>query len=90
LSLHARLIELNAGTAEVYYNCGLLAQKLSRNDKAVEFYRKALEQRADFPEALLNLGHVLSAAGREEEARACWAPALELKPELAAGYFRRG
>ena len=48
------------------------------------------EQRADFPEALLNLGHVLSAAGREEEARACWAPALELKPELAAGYFRRG
>jgi tetratricopeptide (TPR) repeat protein len=89
LSLHERLIELHAGTAEVYYNCGLLAQKLERNDKALEYYRGALEQRADFPEALLNLGHVLSALGREDEARACWTPALELKPDLAAGYFRR-
>ncbi len=40
-----------------------------------------------FPEALLNLGHALKAQGRAEEAKSCWRQALEMKPELAEGYF---
>jgi tetratricopeptide (TPR) repeat protein len=43
--------------------------------------------RPQFPEALLNLGHALKAQGRTEEAKSYWRQALEIKPELAEGYF---
>jgi tetratricopeptide (TPR) repeat protein len=47
----------------------------------------ALGLRPNFPEALLNLSHALKTQGRAEEARFCWRQALEMKPELAQGYF---
>ena len=49
--------------------------------------RKAISERPDFPEALLNLGHALKAQGHNDEARIYWSQALSAKPELAAGYF---
>jgi TolA-binding protein len=39
------------------------------------------------PEALLNLGRILEALGKSDEARACWTKALEAEPALAQGYF---
>ncbi len=90
LELHKKLLELGEKTADIYYNCGVLSQKLNRPDDAVTFYREAIAVRKDFPEALLNLGHVLKAGGESDGARSCWIPALELNPELALKYFRRG
>ncbi len=89
LNLHAELIELGEKTPEVYYNCGVLAQNLSRIDEAVRFYREAIALRKNFPEALLNLGHALKVIGNDEQARSLWIPALELNPELSLNYFRR-
>ena len=40
-------------------------------------------------EALLNLGHALKAQGKPDEARSCWKQALDVKPELAQGYFEQ-
>ena len=42
---------------------------------------------AQFAEALLNLGHALKAQGRNEEAKSFWRQAINVKPELAKGYF---
>ena len=44
---------------------------------------------ANFAEALLNLGHALKAQGKPDEARSCWKQALDVKPELAQGYFEQ-
>jgi len=55
--------------------------------KAVRFYRDALAQQADMPEALLNLGRILESNGKGDEARTCWNKALEAEPALAQGYF---
>jgi tetratricopeptide (TPR) repeat protein len=90
LELHKKLLDLGEKSADIYYNCGVLSHKLNRPDDAVTFYREAIAVRKDFPEALLNLGHVLKAGGESDEARSCWIPALELNPELALTYFRRG
>jgi len=76
-------------TPEILYNAGLLSQQLNNVEDAAQFYRFALEAQPDFAEARLNLGHALDALGKKEEARACWVQALEIKPELARGYFRR-
>jgi protein O-GlcNAc transferase len=56
-------------------------------DEAARLYRDALSENPEFPEALLNLGHVLKSMGQEQEARICWSKALEARPELAQGYF---
>lgn len=89
LELHETLLELGGPHADVYYNCGVLAQTLHQLQRAVDFYRDAIAVRPDFPEALLNLGHALKALGQADEARSVWIPALELRPEFALGYFRR-
>jgi protein O-GlcNAc transferase len=56
-------------------------------DDAARLYNEALAEREDFPEALLNLGHVLKNQGQQDEARKCWRKALDLKPDLAMEYF---
>lgn len=90
LGYHIRLQELGEKTAEVLYNSALLSHKLGKNEQAAMLYREALNERPEFPEALLNLGHVLKAIGREDQARSYWTLAIDAKPELAGGYFHRG
>jgi tetratricopeptide (TPR) repeat protein len=90
LDLHKRLIELGDANEDVYFNCGVLAQALNQPQDAIKYYREAIARRKNFAEALLNLGHVLSTLGQTAEAKNYWVPALELKPEFALTYFRRG
>ena len=58
---------------------------LHRRDPAAaaECYQSAVESNPAFPQALLNLGQVLMATGKEEEARQAWSKAVALDPELA-------
>jgi tetratricopeptide (TPR) repeat protein len=86
-NLHCRLIHLGEHGPELYYNAGLLCQKLGRTDEAVKFYQQALGEDQQRLEALLNLGHVWMASGNAEEARSCWRRAIREKPELAEAYF---
>ena len=44
-------------------------EKAGQLEKAVRFYRDALSQQADMPEALLNLGRILESNGKADEAR---------------------
>ncbi len=91
LDLHKKLIELGDANEDVYFNCGVLAQALNQPQDAIQYYREAISRRKNFAEALLNLGHVLSTLGQTAEAKNyCQVPALELKPEFALTYFRRG
>src|SRR4029078_7138182 len=87
LMFHVRLIDLGERSPEVLYNAGLMYEKAGQLDKAVRLYRDALAQQADMREALLNLGRILEANGKTEEARSCWSKALEAEPALAQGYF---
>jgi tetratricopeptide (TPR) repeat protein len=89
LELHEKLLQLTGTSADICYNCGVLAQNLNRMERAAQYYRDAIAARPGFPEALLNLGHALKALGQEDEARNVWIPALQQRPEFALGYFRR-
>src|SRR5271165_180489 len=89
LEHHLKLLEMGEKTPDVFYNTGLLSQKLGKTEEAATHYRSALNERPEFPEALLNLGHVLKSLGREDQAKTYWALAIEAKPDLAAGYFRQ-
>ena len=85
--LHRRLIQVGERGPELYYNAGLLCQKLGRTEEAAKFYQQSLGEDPQRLEALLNLGHLLMASGQAEEARSCWRRAIREKPELAEAYF---
>jgi tetratricopeptide (TPR) repeat protein len=87
LHWHMRLQELGDRPPEVLHNTAFLLHQTGDLENSIRVYRTAIEARPEFAEALLNLGHVLQAAGKDDEARDAWVRALEIKPELARGYF---
>jgi tetratricopeptide (TPR) repeat protein len=74
-------------TPLVLYNLAVLHQTQGREETAGQYYREAIEMNPDFPEALLNLGHVMKNAGNPEEAQVLWRRAVRLRPAYAADYF---
>jgi len=88
--LHRQLIDLGDHSPELYYNVALICHQRGELQEAVDYYELALKEKPRFAEALLNLGHALTSLGREEEARASWARAVNENPELAQGYFEPG
>lgn len=87
LEAEAKLEDLGESIPELNYNIGVLLQQSNLQEDAARSYRRAMQEKPDFAEALLNLGHALEALGQTEEARGCWQHALEVKPELAEKYF---
>ena len=65
----------------------LLLQAAGENQAAAECYQLAVDKKPDFTDAMLNLGHALKAAGKEEEAKQVWSKAVTVDPELAGKYF---
>jgi tetratricopeptide (TPR) repeat protein len=86
-ALFQQLLEAEGSGPELLYNAGLASQKLGRAADAAAYYRKALEQRPEFPEAHLNLGHALMASGEYEEARSCWQAAARGNLNLAEHFL---
>jgi tetratricopeptide (TPR) repeat protein len=87
LKWHLSLQELGDRSPEVLQNTAILYQQAGEIGSAIRTYREAIAAKPDFAEALLNLGHALQSAGDNKGARDSWVRALELKPELAHGYF---
>ncbi len=87
LKWHLSLQELGDRSPEVLQNTAILYQQAGDFGSAIRTYREAIAAKPDFAEALLNLGHALQSAGDNKGARDSWVRALELKPELARGYF---
>jgi predicted O-linked N-acetylglucosamine transferase (SPINDLY family) len=54
---------------------------LARLDEAVAWYRRALQLRPDYPEAVHNLGHAFKVLGKIDEAAACYRRTVELQPD---------
>ena len=90
LRWHLCLEELGDHSPQVLQNTAILYQQAGELDSAIRCYREAIAAQPDFAEAQLNLGHALEASGDHAGAREAWVRALELKPELAHGYFLSG
>ncbi len=76
--------QLGERIPELNYNIGILLQQSNLARKTPPgSYRRATEEKPEFAEALLNLGHALEALGQEEEARGCWQQAVQA--EAGAG-----
>ena len=76
--------------AAALFQNGLNAEKQGDAAQAETFYRQALAITPDFSQAHCNLGHVLSRAGRREEAARHFLRAAQIDPRMAAAHYGLG
>lgn len=69
--------------AVAYTNAGACAQRIPDPDKAEEYFRAALEERADYPEALYRLSKLKHENGRMMSARAFLQRYMDAAPATA-------
>jgi tetratricopeptide (TPR) repeat protein len=68
--------------ADSHYAAGLEAKAEKRFAAAVESFRRAVEDRPDFPEAWNELGFVFRQTGRYQDALKAYDQALKLRPNF--------
>jgi tetratricopeptide (TPR) repeat protein len=73
-----------------YYNLGLFYMNRSGVQRAVPYFRQALERNPRFPEAMIKLGVALGKTGENKEALALLERAVMLDPNNAEGHYRLG
>lgn len=65
----------SACPVELVYNLAVAFHETGKLDEAESLYRRILDADESFADALVNLGHILLATGRPDEAEALWAEA---------------
>jgi tetratricopeptide (TPR) repeat protein len=75
---------------ERFYQAGMVAKADKRFDLAAQFFRKALELRAEYPEAHKELGDALREQGAHEEAIKHYRQAAEIQESLAHALENQG
>jgi len=68
-----------AATPELTYNLAVALQESGKFDAAERLYRQIIAAGAPFTDAHVNLGHVLLATGRPDEAEAIWSESATLE-----------
>jgi predicted O-linked N-acetylglucosamine transferase (SPINDLY family) len=69
---------------------GVIAYQLGRHERAAELISQALSRNASNAPAHNNLGNVLGAQGKPDEAIACYRKALALAPDYVDAHFNLG
>ena len=87
LALHTKLIEQGERAPELLYNTGLLYQKSGRLEQAAQLYKGCAGGLAQFRRGFAELGHRPALFGARAGGPGSVKRAVELKPELAHGYF---
>ena len=89
-SLWTRALACTSGNYLAHNNLGNALYRDGRRDEAIAEYRKALDIKPDYAEALNNLGVVLFAKGDLEAAIAQYRKALDIKPDYAEAIHNLG
>ena len=77
---YAKVVELKPDSPQAHVNLGVAYKNKGELSKALVTYNRALEQRADYVEALSNRGWVFVEQEKWQEARRDFDQALKIKP----------
>ncbi len=84
------LIALEPNDGYNYYQAGLLFEQRNNSNKAVSYYKKALELKPEFSEALNAYGKSMYRAHFLVEAKASFLKAIRYKPDFPQAYLYLG
>ena len=80
-ALYRKVLARDSNHAEALHLLGVLAYQRGKLGPALQLIERALPALAELPDAHLNYGNALRAAGRLEEAAASYRRAIALKPD---------
>ncbi len=84
---YARLVDSSPANPDLWHLLGVIAYQQGDAAAAIARYRKALELRADFPQALNNLALALKATGDLKAAEEGFAAVLAARPDYAEAAY---
>jgi tetratricopeptide (TPR) repeat protein len=85
-----KVLEVNPNTAGAHFNLGYTYEKLNQQEKAIDHYRKAIEQQSDYFEAYTALATIHDGRKDYAEALRALAKARELRPEDPVSLYNYG
>ncbi len=85
-----RQVQANQTSATAHLNLGAALMEINRTREAEEEFRRALELRPGYPEALVNLGGVLLARWDFQGCVEINRKAAQAKPELMLAHYNEG
>lgn len=88
-TLYEKCLEVNAEFKWAYINLGRLCAKKDPQ-KAIAFYRKAIETDPNYTDAYNRWGNVLLDLGQDDEAQAKYEKCIEIDPEFKWAYLNLG
>jgi tetratricopeptide (TPR) repeat protein len=90
LSLLGEARKYAAGNADVQYEFGIVALRLSLQEDAIDAFERTLKLRKNDALALYNLGRAFMEASQFDEARQQFAQYVKIRPDDPAGYCALG
>jgi len=90
LSLLMEAREYAPDNADVHYEFGMVAHKLSLDDDAIEAFQQTLRLRSNDAPALYNLGFALMDRARFDDARRQFSQYVEVRPDDPSGHCALG
>ena len=83
-------MELNNNQALHHYNLGVKLHKLGKLDEAEVSYKKAIELKPNYFQALNNLGSILQKIGKLDESEASYKKAIKFKSDFVQAHNNLG
>ncbi len=90
LALWQDVLDHQPESSVAQYNVGTIFLDRHEPEQAVDYFRRAIAARDDYPRAHHNLGAALSALGQREEASREFERAVELEPRYTLGHIKLG
>jgi tetratricopeptide (TPR) repeat protein len=90
LTLWSDCVAKSPEKARPHNNLGNALQAQDKLDEAISHFRRALQLKPDFVEALSNLGNALQLQGKLDEAISCYRQALLIDPHSAKAFNNLG
>lgn len=76
-----RAIQVSSDEAVLFYNLGIVLEKLERYDEAFQSFKAAVERKSPYPAAQINLAQLLFAAGKIDDAEKLFRQASLYEPK---------
>jgi len=85
-----KMIELDPGNYEAYYNLGAMYVKMKKFTEAAATFQNSIELRPDFDIAYANLGYSYSQLKKYSDAISAFKKMVEIVPDNSDGWFNLG
>lgn len=85
-----RAIAIHPDESRFHYDLGVILSQVGEFHYAESSYRRAVELRGGFPEALNNLGNLLRRRKASSDAVACYQRALRFRPQYTDAIYNMG